>query len=781
MLLAAVPLLAYHRYLSADALLYAYDHAQLQFPRYAILCEALQRHGEFPLWQTLLYAGSPFHANPEMPTVYPPVLALAAVFPPVLVMNLGIVGHLVLAALGMHLLVARLWRRAGGGAADAAVGGLVAGCAFAFNSFTRLDLFNLVGYGFAHALLPWMLLAVEGVLHGGRPRRAAATLALLFAAQVATGGLYVFAYTALGLGLWCVCEGLLGGAPARRRALTWLPVACAGAAVLVAARLSSYADWVAGTNRAGALPPALARGVTLGGHAEFAWERVAETVLQYTGHGLLLLLVALALPALRHRAARTALGLALLGFVLALGGVAHEALVGFVPPFDRIRNAIRAWTLANAWLPIVAGLGVANLLALARRALGEVGRGDTGRGDTGRAGPAHAVAIVLVLGTLPFWLDTGRHQEMLDAPLSYAEVRAHTPHWQRAAALAGTEWRAAQEDVGSLAGKNEQFIATAAGVEIVNGQLGNVWPPRLERHVNGGEGRALSVVERRKRLGVLSVRPLVTAHRGSLPVGNWVSDSGEPYPLGIDGTGVDTNPHARPRALLPAGVVGLFGDTDDVVLYALLDSPAFEPARHSVVSLGRYDRLSDEALDAFDAVVVVERAATIDQELLERLDARAQRGLPVVRVGRPLLPGDGAALARLARTLDATDRAAVAGTLVRDSPQRTRVSLPDDDGDGATRPRAAWLVVSEGWSLHDGWRITTESDPPRELTSFRADGVVSALLLQPGERAVRARYAPSEARAGAALGGAGLALVLALLLWPARRRPQGARPPGPSR
>jgi hypothetical protein len=201
------------------------------------------------------------------------------------------------------------------------------------------------------------------------------------------------------------------------------------------------------------------------------------------------------------------------------------------------------------------------------------------------------------------------------------------------------------------------------------------------------------------------------------------------------------------------------------------------------VSLGRNDRLSDEALDAFDAVVVVERAATIDQELLERLDARAQRGLPVVRVGRPLLPGDSAALARLARTLDATDRAAVAGTLVRDSPQRTRVSLPDDDddGDGVTRPRAAWLVVSEGWSLHDGWRITTESDPPRELTSFRADGVVSALLLQPGERAVRARYAPSEARAGAALGGAGLALVLALLLWPARRWPQGARPPGPSR
>jgi hypothetical protein len=63
-----------------------------------------------------------------------------------------------------------------------------------------------------------------------------------------------------------------------------------------------------------------------------------------------------------------------------------------------------------------------------------------------------------------------------------------------------------------------------------------------------------------------------------------------------------------------------------------------------------------------------------------------------------------------------------------------------------------------------------DADPPRTLAPARADGVVSALLLQPGERSVRARYAPSDARAGLLLGGIGLLGVLALLCWPERPR-----------
>jgi hypothetical protein len=214
-------------------------------------------------------------------------------------------------------------------------------------------------------------------------------------------------------------------------------------------------------------------------------------------------------------------------------------------------------------------------------------------------------------------------------------------------------------------------------------------------------------------------------------------------------------------------VAGVFGDRDDVALYALLDSPAFEPTRHAAVTFNAGEVPQDDALGALDAVVLVEGTTSVAPALRARLDTLAERGLPLARVGLPLDAAEREALARLAHTLDDTGRDAVAGTLSRESPQRTRVTLP---GAGAAGARSAWLVVSEPWSLYAGWRLVTDADPPRTLAPARADGVVSALLLQPGERSVRARYAPSDARAGLLLGGIGLLGVLALLCWPERPR-----------
>jgi hypothetical protein len=776
LVLAAVPLVAYHQFLSSDALLYSYDHAQLQLPRYVILCDALQRHGEFPLWQELLYAGAPFHANPEVPSFYPPVLALALFLPPLLVMNLVIVLHLMAAAVGMHLLVVRLWRRVGGRAADGAVGGFAAGCCFGFSLTTRLDHFNLVSYGAAHALIPWILLAFESVTGGPRPRRAAAALGLLLAAQVATGGLYVYAYTALGLVLWFAVEGLLGGPAPRARALRWLPVAGAVAGVLVAARMLPVPAWVATTNRTGPLPIEQARGVTLGGHGSFAWSSVWSTLVYYTGHGLGLALLALALTQLRCRVVRTALGIALLGFCVALGGVGHQALHELVPPFDRVRNAIRAWTLANAFLPLAAGLGLAGVLAAARRDRAADRAGDRA-GD--RPGLAHAVALALLLGVLPLWLDTGRHQASLDAPDSRADVLARYVHWPRAAGLAGDAWRAAQEDLRSIAARNEQFVSTALGVEVVGGMLGNIWPQRLNRHAFLLPGSTVSPFERRKRLGILSVRPLVTSSAEPGGPADGAPDA-ELFPPGIDGATVQLNGHARPRAVLPAGVAGVFGDVDDTALYALLDSPPFEPTRHAAVVFGPDDPPEDAELAALDAFLVVDGGAPLAPALRARLQALRARGTPSAAVTLPLTDDDGRALALLARRLDATGRQPVPGTLDRASPGRSRVRVPEATPEGGAGARPAWLVVSEAWAGYDGWRLTVgaEGGPSRAATPRRADGVVSAVLLRAGEQELGARYAPADARAGLVLAGAGLLAALVLLCWPARR-PTPAPTPAP--
>src|SRR5690349_1531966 len=110
-LVTALPIFFHRQFLSGDALIYTFDATQLQYPRYRILCDALQNEHAFPLWQTLLYGGAPFHANPENPTLYPFTLLFGAFLTPIWTINLIIVLHLALAGLGMYLLILRLWRR----------------------------------------------------------------------------------------------------------------------------------------------------------------------------------------------------------------------------------------------------------------------------------------------------------------------------------------------------------------------------------------------------------------------------------------------------------------------------------------------------------------------------------------------------------------------------------------------------------------------------------------------------------------------------------------------
>ena len=76
-----LPLVLYRNILLTEAAIESLDAIQLQYPRYRILRDALL-DGRFPAaWQSLLYAGGPFHANPENPTLYPPALLAAAVGP----------------------------------------------------------------------------------------------------------------------------------------------------------------------------------------------------------------------------------------------------------------------------------------------------------------------------------------------------------------------------------------------------------------------------------------------------------------------------------------------------------------------------------------------------------------------------------------------------------------------------------------------------------------------------------------------------------------------------
>ncbi|HUR26813.1 MAG TPA: hypothetical protein VM509_01395, partial [Planctomycetota bacterium] len=548
---ALLPLLFHLPFFSGERILYTADAAQLQYPRYKILCDALQEEGGLPLWQSWLYAGSPFHANPENPTLYPPVLFFARFFSPIATMNLTILTHLSLAALGMFFLVRRLWARvdrAGSSSAVAIGGALVGGIVFALSFWTRVDHLNFVAYGATHALIPWVLLAAEAMLEGPRPLRAAGLLGLLFGLLVQTGGLYVIPYAALSLAAWMLFQGLLGGKERARRALVFGWIAAVAAALIVAAKFLPYREWVAVTNRAAQLEYADAVDKTLGSGQMAFWEEVAGRVSMYTFFGTTLVLALLALPLLRSGVVRLAFALVLFFFAIALGGPLHRFLYDWLPIFDQVRNADRAWTGVNVFLPVLVGLGACWALSRSRSL---------------RARPLAATcAGALIAAVLaPILCYSFRHEDALKHPDRFGELLTRYEQWPAAARKCGTEWRAMYVDRITPDKRNEQFISTALEVETPAGYLGHVWPSALERHLYGEASAPLDDVQRFRRRSTLSVRWLIsTSHAADAK-----AVAKNVVPEGVDGNTLVENDLARPRAIEPSVVAAVYGDGDSTV------------------------------------------------------------------------------------------------------------------------------------------------------------------------------------------------------------------------
>ncbi len=763
------PFAIYPQFVSDDAFLYGFDSGQSHLARFRILAHALQEEGRLPLWQVGSYGGGPFHANPENPTLYPPALLAAALFPPLLAMNLVVLAHFGVAATGMFLLVRRLWARvsepdgdedAGASPAlrDAAgfAGAVVAGALFGFNHYTRLEGFNLVTYGATHALVPWTLLAADALLHGRSPRRAAGCLALALALLVTSGGHYAFAYAGLGLAVWVLVDGLLGGAEPRRRAVRWLPIVGLLTALVLGAKVLPFLEWVDTTNRAGALEAEVAEGVTLAGQdGAFDWTVVHNRVSTRSSGYLVLLGAPLVLLLRRRRVGWLALGLGAFGVAASLG-LLHEPLLAHVPPFDRIRGAKRAWTLANAFLPLATGLGVAALVARlpARVAL-----------PAGRWG-GPALALVL----LPFLLDTDRFQRELDEPYSYAEVVGWHRQWPRAVEAAGDAGRVVALEVGTLGTRNEQFIAGALGAEALAGFFGYAYPEVVARHAYDNEGPLQEHV-RLKRLRVASVVRTVLDDRPRPPRRS-TSRHAEPFPPGVDGTTQRPLHLPRPRAFVPARTIAIVGDERERVLHALYDRGEHRPEVTALLSLDRAEvaALPEDARAAVDAWVLVGGGA-----LSPPLEVSA--GTPLVSVELPLDDVERELLAELA-----ADVARGADASPDDAASFRRVDTHAVELARREATAGGWLVVSELWALHGGWVLDgTRADEAASrgaggtpagsvrLDARRADAVASAVWCPPGVAAVRARYAPSSARTGFVLACAGAAVALLLAVIPVRR------------
>ncbi|QDU84516.1 Bacterial membrane protein YfhO [Planctomycetes bacterium Pla163] len=736
-----LPIVVHRQMVTEDVLFYALDHAQLQFPRFVVLCDALQNHGELPHWQHLLYGGSPFHANPEMPTLYPPALLAAAFLDPARAMNLFILAHMAVGALGAFVLASHLWRERLGRPGRGTVAATVCSALFTLNYYTRLENLNLVEYGAAHMLLPWTVLAIEGTLRGRRPGPWAAALALLGGLLATSGGLYVLLFGSLFCALWTVRFGLFDGAAARQRTLRWILPAVVAAGLLALAKFLPYFSWLPSTNRVDAVPEGIASARGLGGN-KFALATLWEGLVLRTAQGLGLALFALGLWLGRRNEVVRFLGVVAIVTTFFAAGPFYSWLYALGPPFTLVRTGPdRLWTLVNLAWPVVGALGVGLLV---ERLPDRVER---------RFAPAIAFALPLAL--LPLLLvNRDVFHGIISRPHPVADLVARYKRWPEAARKAGDEWRvwwigkptdSPDGETRTLGGKNEQFITTALGAETLGGFLGYIWPRTLERHLYRDGERLLEESERPRRAGVMSARYLVSS-LGNAPRREQMVQLD---PVGIEGRSLVDNRYARPRVMAPRQVVALFGDDDLRLAYRMLDDVA-NPIDTTLIAYTAEDRPDAAERALWDLVLCVDgapRPADVDAVVIETTvdpDEDTWRAI-------------GAALGN-------EDQPRSAGTLERDGPNRTHVDLDPSD-----EPRV--IVLSETWSTNPGWTVEVDG----VATTFRrTDGIVTAIPVPAGAQRVTATYHTPGARTGYVLGLLGLVLACALAVVGRSARSDGA-------
>jgi len=150
------------------------DIYQLHYPLRSAYARELARLS-LPLWTTDVLAGYPLLAEGQLGALYPPNLVLYALLPVPIALNISILGHFVLAALGAYFFV----RRLGAYRTPALCAGLV----YALGGFLVAHL-NHVNILTCAAWLPWLFLLTER-LFADHPGRSSVPDAALLALGVA--------------------------------------------------------------------------------------------------------------------------------------------------------------------------------------------------------------------------------------------------------------------------------------------------------------------------------------------------------------------------------------------------------------------------------------------------------------------------------------------------------------------------------------------------------------------------------------------------------------------
>lgn len=340
------------------------DLMRSHWPTALLLQRTMDQSHRLPLWNPYFGGGQPLGADPLAAVFYPPT-QLATILPLRTYYLVLLMGHLLLAGVGM-LLLAR-WAL-GLGRLPALV------AAISFMATPRL----LSHLGAGHvtlvqtvAWLPWLALGCWATVRA--PRRWGPLLGLGIALTLLAGHPQMAYYALLmtaGVSVWLlVRRWQVAG---RRAAL--VSAVGLGAAALVGALVASIhlvplmeftarstRELSVGSTDTYPLPSFLQALVGFEHPGPFPWEGMLFPGLA------VLLLAALALARRWRQAWPLLLGIALVA-ALAMGNASplYLAAARVLPDFDRFRGLARIWFLALVGFALLAGLGTAALLTFVR-------------------------------------------------------------------------------------------------------------------------------------------------------------------------------------------------------------------------------------------------------------------------------------------------------------------------------------------------------------------------------------------------------------------------------
>lgn len=330
------------------------DAVTSHFPAAFYFHEALASGNGFPVWRETILAGEPFAANPLNKTTYPPQW-LAALLPPLMHLNLLIVGHIAAAYIGM-----RLWTRSEGlraeASAFAALGYAISPRLIAHTGAGHLDVL------YALAWLPWLMWAVRVLFRSSRQLLSSglrlgvlASLLILADVRVSLFGLFLASAYALSLTLRTKI----------RSAVVTAGAATALTVILTASLTVPLLMWMPYLSRSGLTPneagvfsmqPAQLIGLI------FAPQTGNPETLTYVGLPILLLaMVALSAAPRRYLLWIFALAIALL-YALGESTPFWRGLSQAAPALLWFRVPARAWFVAALILPFLAGHGLQMLM-----------------------------------------------------------------------------------------------------------------------------------------------------------------------------------------------------------------------------------------------------------------------------------------------------------------------------------------------------------------------------------------------------------------------------------